>query len=123
MAGFTLQDMIDFAESNKQIKKSGGRIYNEGGGCWTKLDYNRDELRKDGDNIIYCLWDNPIATLNIKTGDLLLDDCGYQSITTKNRLNQIIPKTYIYQNKGDWYIGDATQKWNGIYKTNIMEML
>lgn len=53
MAGFTLQDVIDFAESNKQIKKSGGRIYNE----------------------------------------------------------------------GNWYIGNATRKWNGTYKTNIMEML
>lgn len=46
--------------------------------------------------------------------ELMIDDCGYQTKTTKSRLNCILSHynlPTIYSKKYQWFIGD--EKWTG----------
>ena len=58
------------------------------------------------------LHDNPIACLN-KYGKLYITDAGWQTVTTKSRLNAIInyfcdgTKTGVMQSDFEWYLYEA----------------
>lgn len=55
-----------------------------------------------------------IATLDDKNGMVWWSDCGYQTATTKSRLNAILGEFcghYVYQHKFDWYyFSEALQR-------------
>lgn len=68
----------------------------------------RDEIVRDSEgNQIYYLHGNKIATLNEKDNTLTVTDAGWQTKTTKDRLNRLLSERaigQIIQEKGKWYI-------------------
>ena len=67
----------------------------------------RDRVVVKNGEVIYYLHDNPIAKLT-KGNDLLLDDTGWQSKTTRRRMNEILDElrlnTELRVYKRKWYI-------------------
>ena len=63
-------------------------------------------------NVEVFLHDNPIAFLN-QYGKLFISDAGWQTVTTKSRLNAIInyfcdgTKTGVIQSDYEWYLYEA----------------
>ena len=67
----------------------------------------------DKDSVSISLFGNPIAYA--KKAEMLLNhfyitDCGWPTVTTKNRLNAL-PNVRIKQSKGAWYLNG--EKWDG----------
>jgi hypothetical protein len=64
----------------------------------------RDVVETTGYTTKYLLWGNEIATLEI--GKLTVRDTGWRTMTTKDRLNNILGKLNmgISQDKGEWYL-------------------
>ena len=59
-------------------------------------------LKLHGNSIAY-RYNNPKRTL-------MVSNCGWQTATTKERLNGI-PGVNVYQKKGQWYLNDG--EWDG----------
>ena len=72
---------------------------------WSK-DNTRVEVNKHGDTFVY-LHGHNIATIS-KWGDIRLSSCGWETVTTKSRLNAILDcfvhNIGIYQRDWQWYI-------------------
>ena len=77
--------------------------------------FNRDNTKVEiSDNNKYAymyLFGNWIARKNLENGNININNCGYTTTTTKDRLNAIIYKTRtahdwdrIFQKDFDWYI-------------------
>lgn len=67
---------------------------------------NNTVVKKDGNLVEMFLHWNWIAHYDIKAGSILLDDCGRQTNTTKERLNWVLNEFVlwkIYQKQGQWY--------------------
>lgn len=69
---------------------------------------------------------NTIAIYDSIEGKLTLRDCGWQTVTTKERLNGILStfssEWRIYQMAGKWYITDGCGKredWNGFLTLDV----
>ena len=72
------------------------------------------------DNDVYCeeskvfLHGNHIATYNHVTKELALFDGGWQSVTTKSRLNALCDEfatgVGVFQKNWDWFVSDFNQK-------------
>ena len=72
------------------------------------------------DNDVYCeesevfLHGNHIATYNHVTKELALFDGGWQSVTTKSRLNALCDEFAtgfgVFQKNWDWFVSDFNQK-------------
>jgi len=85
MAGFTFQDIKEFAESDRKSKSKG-----------------IDSMEKvDGKVNIY-LFGNRIATWDTTTNNISITSAGFQTHTTKDRLNKLLPSGYVQQKKGHW---------------------
>lgn len=64
----------------------------------------------DKQNTRLLLHGNCIATKDIRTGKIILSDCGWQTTTTKERLNGILDFLNIgriYQKDFTWYWKDG----------------
>ena len=63
------------------------------------------------DSVDVFLHGNHIATLDTATHALTLKDGGWQSVTTKSRLNalldEFVPSMRIFQNDWTWYLRDS----------------
>ena len=89
--------------------------------CWHgyRKHTPRDKVAVEGETVRYLLWGNQIATWNKQNGTLMVDDCGWKTWLTFNRLNAILRDTpaYIYSARGDMYIRDtkleADYVWEG----------
>ena len=72
---------------------------------WAK-DNTRVEVNKHGDTFVY-LHGHNIATI-ANNGDMTLSSCGWETVTTKSRLNAILDcfvhNIGIYQKDWVWYI-------------------
>ena len=62
-----------------------------------------------------------IATLDHSTNALKIDSCGYQTVTTKSRLNAILEEVKygckVFQKQWDWFVSynNQTQSfWDGM---------
>jgi len=67
---------------------------------------NNTTARFDHDNIIVRLHDTDIAEL-FPDKTIILSSGGYQTMTTKDRLNKIIPEGFnLYQQFGLWFLSD-----------------
>ena len=62
-----------------------------------------------------------IATLDHSTNALKIDSCGYQTVTTKSRLNAILQEVKggckVFQKQWDWFVSynNQTQSfWDGM---------
>ena len=83
------------------------------------------------DELLYGLYlhGNQIATNDTVTGNLYLYDCGWQSNTTKERLNAILKvfnvDAYIYQKNFAWYLSykGVDVLWTGEYSFAVNEPL
>lgn len=87
--------------------------------------YNREikmsntSVKKDGSDIKFYLHGNLIA-IKSATGSLKISNAGWQSNTTKERLNGILsyeyPASRIFQKNHQWYITGVevdAMKWDG----------
>lgn len=83
------------------------------------------------DELLYGLYlhGNQIAKNDTVTGVLYLYDCGWQSVTTKERLNAILKvfnvPAYIYQKDYVWYLSykGTDVLWTGEYSFAVNEPL
>jgi len=94
----------EFSKSNTKVKVLATE---KGVPCWIEL----------------LLFDNCIATLytNERVRTLEINNCGYFTNTTKERLNGL-PNVYIHQENYVWYLNG--QKWNGeTKKINLKETI
>lgn len=74
----------------------------------------------------YKLHGHVIGYYRPHAGTLTLRDCGYQTATTKSRLNAILgslaPRFRVYQAAGDWYLDDrdgGSRDWIGSVTINL----
>ena len=67
-------------------------------------------VRSFRESVDVFLHGNHIASLDTATHALTLKDGGWQSVTTKSRLNalleEFVPSMRIFQNDWPWYISD-----------------
>ena len=66
-----------------------------------------------------------IATLDHTTNALRLSSCGYETVTTKSRLNAILEEVKygcrVFQKQFEWFIsyqGQTESFWNGMILTD-----
>ena len=85
----------------------------------TQVNYNSNT-----DCSAVYLHGNQIATVDHNTNALKLSSCGWQSVTTKSRLNAIlqglIAGASVYQRQFDWYLSYNNQTvdfWDGVILT------
>lgn len=95
MAGVTLAKMMQFVKSGKKITTR------------KQLSQVRDALVRQGPKVLYYVWGNRIATMNLRSRTLSVSSAGWETNLTKDRLNKILPKGYIFQKRFKWF-----------YKTN-----
>ena len=89
---FELSDMKKFAdaeEGQRTTRKAKHQV--------------RDVMEKDRGQVKLYLWGNQIGAYNPKTKKITVEDAGYQSVTTKDRLNRIIPRGTIFQKNFEWF--------------------
>lgn len=85
----------------------------------------RDRVAVEGDVVKYLLWGNEIANWNKKTGVLIVDDRGWQTNLTMNRLNSILWRVgfSVYSERGTLYLkrrdGDGDYIWEGSHMINL----
>ena len=58
---------------------------------------------------LLCLFNHTIAEMDLE-GNLWINDAGWRTVTTKERLNGF-PSVHIYQHKFEWYLNG--QIWDG----------
>jgi len=62
----------------------------------------RDEVDVRDGKTTYYLWGHPIAVLK---GDILtIRDCGWETMLTRDRLNNILDDISLYSDRGTWYL-------------------
>ena len=84
---------------------------------------NKTNWRKDNTQVVYnestnCssvyLHGHQIATLDHNTQAIKLDSCGYQTVTTKSRLNAILDEVKygakVYQKNWNWFVSFRQSK-------------
>ena len=91
---------------------------------------NKGDFRKDNTEVAYnsntnCssiyLHGHQIATLDHHTNALKLSSCGYETVTTKSRLNALLSEfkygCRVFQKNFDWYLRTNNQTvnfWDGM---------
>ena len=101
-----LERQMNFALSNK----------GNWAGSNTQVNYNNSTNCSS----VY-LHGHQIATLDHSTNALKIDSCGYQTVTTKSRLNAILEEVKygcrVFQKQWDWFVSynNQTQSfWDGM---------
>ena len=88
---FALSNKANWSKYNTQV------VYNESTNC----------------SSVY-LHGHQIATLDHNTQALKLDSCGYQTVTTKSRLNAILDEVKygakVYQKNWNWFVSFRQSK-------------
>ena len=93
------------------------------GGHWR--DSVRDRVVVEGDVVRYLLWGSEIANWNRKNKTLIVDDCGWETKLTFDRLNSVLRQVdmYVYSERGKIYIHnskcEADHVWEGSHKINL----
>ena len=78
----------------------------------TPFAKSNSAVRVEGEYAFLGLHGNTIAEID-EGGDLYITNAGWQSNTTKERLNGL-PGVSIYQKKGVWYLNAV--EWDGSWK-------
>ena len=85
----------------------------------------RDRVVVEGDVVRYLLWGNEIANWNRRKGTLMVDDCGWQTQLTMDRLNAILQRLgfSIYSERRTLYIHDWRRNevylWEGSHMIDL----
>ena len=105
-----LEKQMNFALSNKS----------NWAGSNTSVSYNESTNCSS----VY-LHGHNIATLDHNTNALKLSSCGYETVTTKSRLNAILEEVKygckVFQKQFEWFIsyqGQTESFWNGMILTD-----
>lgn len=73
-----------------------------------KSDNTEVKISKEHNSSNFFLFGYCIASFKTNQNQLVLDDCGYETVTTKERLNGILSEFnlpyYISQQKYKWYL-------------------
>ncbi len=84
------------------------RDFWESNPCWKgcRKSNPRDKVVVEDDEVRYLLWGNQVATWNKKNNTLMVDDCGWKTWLTFNRLNAILSELHLFINsiRGTSYI-------------------
>ena len=87
---------------------------------WSK-DNTRVEFNDNTNCSSVYLHGHQIATLDHHTNALKLSSCGYQTVTTKSRLNALLSEfkygCKVFQKNFDWYLQSVNQTvdfWDGM---------
>jgi hypothetical protein len=85
----------------------------------------RDKVVVEGDEVRYLLWGSQVATWNRKNNTIMVDDCGWTTKLTFNRLNAILSEVHlsIYSSRGKSYIWSSKRGteyvWEGTHTINL----
>jgi len=85
----------------------------------------RDRVAVEGDVVRYLLWGNEIANWNRAKGTLMVDDCGWKTKLTMDRLNAILWRLdfHVYRERWSFYIRDgrrdADYVWEGSHVIDL----
>jgi hypothetical protein len=73
----------------------------------------RDEVVVHEGKTTYLLWGHSIAVL--QGNDLTIRDCGYETMLTKDRLNNILREISLYSDRGRWFLSykEKHYRWAG----------
>lgn len=102
--------------NSKPCKKGYGRYWRNG---------VRDQVVVEGDVARYLLWGSEIANWNRKNNILIVNDCGWETKLTFDRLNSVLRPVgmYVYSERGKLYIHDTRREadyvWEGSHKINL----
>lgn len=77
-----------------------------------KADFKKQNMEVESTENTTTLYLHGNAIARIILGRLYVSDGGYQSVTTKERLNGI-NGVHVQQKKGQWYLNG--EKWNGTW--------
>jgi len=70
-----------------------------------KVANNTYLVRRENGDIVLILHESPILTAT--NGSLVLDSCGWQTLTTKERINRYLPTGWtLYSENRIWYLED-----------------
>mgnify|MGYP001369226704 FL=1 len=53
-----------------------------------KIGKHKTTVKRDGDTVTVQYWHTDVVTANLLTGEVTLNTGGWQSVTTKSRMNQ-----------------------------------
>lgn len=87
----------------------------------------RDRVVVDGQVVSYLLWGHEIARWDRATDVLEVDDCGWRTWLTKNRLNNILIEVgfEVYSDDGRWFICNKSSHesyfWEGNHRIYIKQ--
>jgi len=85
----------------------------------------RDQVMVEGDVVRYLLWGNEIANWNRAKKTLMIDDCGWQTPLTMNRLNSILWRLnfHVFSERGSLFLRDwkegKTYVWEGSHMIDL----
>jgi hypothetical protein len=89
-AGFALTDMYGFAQERPGKSRTKSM---------------RDSIHRDNETVSARLWNTDVATLNPQTNTLTVRSGGWQTRTTKERINKALPDDMsISTKKGRWMV-------------------
>jgi hypothetical protein len=79
---------------------------------------SRDAVVVEGSTVRYFVWGNQVARWDRDADVLEVDDCGWQTYLTKDRLNKILYRINfeIYSLRGRWYIHNAEKGESYVWK-------
>jgi len=104
---FAISNKSDWSSSNTQVS------YNENTNC----------------SSVY-LHGHQIATVDHNTSAVKLSSCGWQTVTTKSRLNAILQEVKygcsVFQKQFDWYLSTNNQTvdfWDGMILSHNLEIV
>ena len=121
--------MVDFVNDcingvySKPIQKNFSR--NEHGEVRDRIEYEPSE-----DTIYIILWKSVIVKIRIDDGIMILDSCGYETTTTKSRMNAFLyefANGRVYQENHIWFFrnfcnGTTWEKGKTVEFTDGMEV-
>ena len=107
---------MDYEQARKTMKTARNPAKGKPIGYKTRLYYN-----EFADCYSVHLFGNEI--LKIFPDRFVPMDAGWRTVTTKARLNDLMPMGTVYQRNWDWYmtIGDTTYDWGDVYFVSTLD--
>ena len=100
----------------------------------TKTDWSSSNTRVEFNDSTNCssvfLHGHQIATVDHATNAVKISSCGWQTVTTKSRLNAILSEVKygcsVFQKQFDWYLSTNNQTvdfWDGMILSHNLEIV
>ena len=104
---------MNYEEARKLMKTARNPAKGKPIGNNTRLYFTESTFRED----YYSVRLHGNEILRIYKDRFVPSDAGWQTVTTKARLNDLMPIGGVYQRDWNWYytIGDATYDWGDVF--------